>query len=137
MPKIVVFSDGFSSSSAPTISGGNIESYSLLNNNPLSNVVGLIFDYAEAKSIFFDYEIERIGTSTYRQSGVFQAVYNSGWSLSFANYQGDSILDEDLSNDYSLSLSIDSSNGQIKYISNDQIGHVSSKIKLNILKVSI
>ena len=134
MTRVVSFADGFTSASAPVIAGAEQESYVLLNNQALTNITGLIFDSSIYKSIFFDYEIERIGSAEYRQVGQFVAVYNGSWFLSFGNYTGDSIIEESLENDYGITLSIDSS-GQIKYSSNDLTGHISSKIKLNVLKV--
>lgn len=135
MSKILTFADGFSSASAPTVEGAAQENYVLANNQALTNITGLIFNSSTYKSVFFDYEIERIGTSTYRQAGNFLAVYNGTWSLSFGNYQGDTIIEDSLLNDFNITLSIDSASGQIKYSSGNQAGHTSSKIKLNILKV--
>jgi hypothetical protein len=137
MSRVITFSDGFTSSSAPSVSAGTVEAYPLLNNVTLTEIPGLIFESENVKSVFIDYEIERIGSSTYRQAGVFQAVFNDTWSLSFANYQGDSILDTDLETDYSMYLAIEPTDGQILYVTSDQDGHISSEIKLNILKVSV
>lgn len=136
MSKIITFSDGFSSASAPVVDGTDQESYLLDNNQPVTSIAGLIFDSLTYKSVFFDYEIERIGDITYRQSGQLIAIYNGSWSLSASNYTGEAILSDSLEFDYNIVLSIDSSSGQIKYQSGDQSGHVSTKIKLNILKVA-
>jgi len=134
--RIVSFADGFTSASAPVISGANQENYSLNNNQSTTDIVGLVFDSAAYKSVFFDYEIERIGSITYRQTGSFIAVFNGTWSLTFGNYQGDTILEDTLVNLQSVVLSINSSTGQIRYSSGNQPGHTSSKLKVYPTKVS-
>ena len=112
--RIVSFADGFTSASEPSISGPSSEVYSLSNNQSLTNITGLIFNSSIYKSVFFDYEIERIGTSTYRQTGSLMASFNGSWSLTTGNYQGDSIIEDTLTVDYGITLSIDASTGQVK-----------------------
>jgi hypothetical protein len=51
--RIVSFADGFTSASAPVISGANQENYSLNNNQATTDIVGLVFDSAAYKSVFF------------------------------------------------------------------------------------
>jgi hypothetical protein len=134
--RIVNFSDGFVATTAPLVSGAEQENYVLSNNQSLTNITGLSFDSSLFKSIFFDFEIERIGTTTYRQSGSLIAAYNGSWSITFGNYQGDTIVEDTLVNGYNITLSIDGATGQIKYSSGNQVGHVSSKIKLYIVRVT-
>jgi hypothetical protein len=134
--RIVSFADGFTSASAPSISEENQENYILNNNQTVTDVIGLLFDSSNYKSVFFDYEIERIGSTIYRQTGSFIAVFNGSWSLSFGNYQGDTILEDTLANPYSVVLTINSSTGQIRYSSGNQPGHTSSKLKVYPTKVS-
>ncbi len=134
--RIVNFSDGFVATTAPTVDGGDQENYVLLNNQSITNLTGLLFNSAEYKSVFIDFEIERIGTTTYRQSGSLIAAYNGTWSITFGNYQGDTIVEDTLVNGYNITLSIDGATGQIKYSSGNQVGHVSSKIKLYIVRVT-
>lgn len=136
MTRIVSFADGFTSASAPSISEENQENYILNNNQTVTDVIGLLFDSSNYKSVFFDYEIERIGSTIYRQTGSFIAVFNGSWSLSFGNYQGDTILEDTLANPYSVVLTINSSTGQIRYSSGNQPGHTSSKLKVYPTKVS-
>lgn len=135
--RTVNFADGFISASAPVVSGADQENYILLNNQALTNITGLLFNNAQYKSVFIDFEIERIGTVTYRQSGSIIAAYNGTWSITFGNYQGDTIIEDTLVNPYSITLSIDPSTGQIKYSSGNQPGHTSSKIKLYLVRVTI
>lgn len=136
MTRIVSFADSFTSASAPVISGANQENYVLLNNQAVTNIVGLLFDSSIYKSVFFNYEVERIGSATYRQVGSFIAAFNGTWSLSFGNYQGDQIIDDSLVVPQNITLSINASTGQVSYSSGNQPGHTSSKIKLYIVKVS-
>ena len=61
-------------------------------------------------------------------------AYNTSWELTFGNYQGDSIIEDVLTNDYGMTLSV-TSLGQIQYSTNNFIGHVSSEIKLYIVRI--
>lgn len=135
--RVVSFADGFTSSTAPSFQGFIQENYSILNNQSLTNISGLAFDSSLYKSVFIDFEIERIGTSTYRQSGSMTLVYNGSWSITFGNYQGDSIIEDVLSQDYGITLSVVGATGQLQYSSNNLPGHTSSKIKLYVLKVAV
>lgn len=132
--RITAFADGFTSASEPSVSGAVQENYILLNNQSLTDVVGLQFDNTSIKSVFFKYEIERIGSTSKKQVGTFQIVYNTSWELTFGNYQGDSIIEDVLTEEYGITLSV-TSLGQIQYSSNNFIGHVSSEIKLYIVRI--
>ena len=137
MTRVVSFADGFTSASAPVIAGVEQENYTLLNNQVLTNITGLLFDSASCKSVFIDFEVERIGSSTYRQSGSMILVYNGTWSMTFGNYQGDTIIEDVLTEDYGITLSVVGATGQVQYSSNNLPGHTSSKIKLYVLKVTV
>ena len=132
--RITAFADGFTSASEPSVSGAVQENYILLNNQSLTDVVGLQFDNTSIKSVFFKYEIERIGSTSKKQVGTFQMAYNTSWELTFGNYQGDSIIEDVLTEEYGITLSV-TSLGQIQYSSNNFIGHVSSEIKLYIVRI--
>jgi len=134
--RVVTFADGFVSTTPPTIEGEVRETYTLNNNQVApTNITGLVFDSSECKSVFFNYEIERIGTATYRQVGSFIAVYNGTWSLSFGNYQGEQIINDTLVDPENITLTISPSSGQLSYTSGNQPGHVSSEMKIYITKV--
>lgn len=132
--RITAFADGFTSASEPSVSGAVQENYILLNNQSLTDVVGLQFDNTSIKSVFFKYEIERIGSTYKKQVGTFQMAFNTSWELTFGNYQGDSIIEDVLTEEYGVTLSV-TSLGQIQYSSNNFIGHVSSEIKLYIVRI--
>jgi hypothetical protein len=137
MTRIVSFADGFTSASAPVVSGAEQENYTLLNNQSVTDITGLLFDSNANKSVFINYELERIGSSIYRQVGSLIAVFNGTWSITFGNYQGDQIIDDTLVNTYSITLSIDPTTGQMRYSSGNLAGHTSSKIKIYSVKVSV
>jgi len=132
--RITAFADGFTSASEPSVSGAVQENYTLLNNQSLTNIVGLQFDSANIKSVFFKYELERVGSTSKKQAGTFQLVYNTSWELTFGNYQGDSIIEDVLTEEYGVTLSV-TSLGQMQYSSNNFIGHVSSEIRLYIVRI--
>ncbi|MCS6281478.1 MAG: hypothetical protein HUM72_12670 [Dolichospermum sp.] len=137
MTRVVSFADGFTSATSPVVSGASQENYTLNNNQSTSDIAGLIYSSSQYKSIFIDYELERVGSTTYRQAGSFLAVFNGTWTLTFGNFQGDSIIEDTLLNTYSVVLSIDSSTGQIRYSSGNQVGHTSTKFKVYSTKVSV
>lgn len=132
--RITAFADGFTSASEPSVSGAVQENYTLLNNQSLTDVAGLQFDSSSIKSVFFKYELERVGSTSKKQVGTFQLVYNTSWELTFGNYQGDSIIEDVLTEEYGITLSV-TSLGQIQYTSNNFIGHVSSEIRLYIVRI--
>lgn len=132
--RITSFADGFTSASEPSVSGAVQENYVLLNNQSLTNIVGLQFDNTSIKSVFFKYELERVGSTSKKQAGTFQLVYNTSWELTFGNYQGDSIIEDVLTEEYGVTLSV-TSLGQLQYSSNNFIGHVSSEIRLYIVRI--
>lgn len=132
--RITAFADGFTSASEPSVSGAVQENYILLNNQSLTDIVGLQFDSSSIKSVFFKYELERVGSTSKKQVGTFQLVYNTSWELTFGNYQGDSIIEDVLTEEYGVTLSV-TSLGQIQYTSNNFIGHVSSEIRLYIVRI--
>lgn len=136
MSRVVTFSDGFTSASAPSIVGASQENYTLLNNQATTAITGLVFDSTTTKSVFIDYTIDRVGTVERRQSGSMIAVFNGTWSITFGSYQGDTIIADTLVNTYSATLSIHATTGQISYSSGNQAGHVSSSLKIYLVKVT-
>lgn len=134
--RVVTFADGFVSTTPPVLEGEVSESYTLLNNQSSpANISGLIINSADYKSAFVNYEIERIGTTTYRQVGSFIAVYNGTWSITFGNFQGNEVIADSLVNPENITISINASTGQVSYTSGNQAGHTSSKLKIYITKV--
>ena len=137
MARIVTFADGFTSSSAPSVSGAQQEIYPLLNNQSTTPVAGLIFASSGVKSFFASFELERLGTISYRQAGQMQASFNGTWTLTFGNYSGDSIIDDTLSATKSIVLTIDATTGQLSYSSGNLAGHTASNLRIVITRIEV
>jgi hypothetical protein len=137
LTRIVTFADGFTSASAPVIAGGSQENYTLLNNQTGTNITGLVFDSTLYKSAFISAEIERIGSSQFRQTVDIQLYWDgTDWNLTSGNSSGSDILNESITATQHIVLSINSS-GQVSYDSGNLAGHTSSKLKLLIVRVSV
>lgn len=137
MTRIVSFNDSFTSSSAPSVAGGTQENYVLLNNQTGVNITDFIFDQLLYKSAFIDAEIIRIGSSVFTQAISIQLYYDgSDWNLTTGNSSGDDILNPTITSDEMISLFIDSS-GQVSYSTGDIFGHVSTTLKLSIVRISV
>lgn len=93
MTRLVSFIDGFTSVSAPTISGGSQEDFNI-NNNQVSPYALVAFDATDCKTVFMDFELSRYnGSSEFRQSGSLIMSYDgTDWLLSFGSYQGDDMI---------------------------------------------
>ena len=133
--RIVNFADGFTSASAPLVTGGVQEDYALANNQALTNITGLVFSSTSYKAVFIEYELERIGSSTFRQVGTMILSYNGTWTLNLGNFQGNSIIEPTLVNAESITLTVDSATGQFKYTSGNLAGHTASNLNLNIVRI--
>ena len=135
MTRIVQFSDGFTSASAPVVSGGAQENYDLLNNQTGTEITGLIFDSSLYKSAFIDAEIERNGILSYRQIIQIQLYFDgTNWNLTTGNSSGDDLLNPSITEPEMISLFINSV-GQVSYDTGDLVGHTSSKLKLSIVRI--
>lgn len=127
--RIVSFVDGFTSASAPSTSEAGQEEYSLTNNQAsFANVTDLSLTGLASASGFM--EIERIGSSTYRQIIHLNFIYNgSDWSLAPGAYSGDNLLQESsITSSEQIALTVTGS--QVQYKTGNLSGHTSSKIKL-------
>jgi hypothetical protein len=134
---VIQFSDGFTSATAPVVLGGAQENYEILNNQTGVDISGLIFDSTLYKSAFISAEIERIGSSAYRQTIQIQLYFDgSDWNLTTGNSSGDDILNPSITSPEMITLFIDSS-GQVSYNSGNLAGHTSSKLKLSIVRISV
>lgn len=95
MPRIVSFIDGFSSASAPSVSGGTQEDFNI-NNNQAAPYALVAYNATDCKSVFIDFELSRYnGSSEFRQSGTMIASYDgTNWILNVGNYQGDEMIQD-------------------------------------------
>jgi hypothetical protein len=125
MSRIISFSDGFTSASAPSLQGADQEDYAILNNQS-SPVTIFSIDAALYKSSFMHFELERSDSGgEYRQAGNIILSYDgSVWSFSTGNYQGTSIIDDSLVAALNIVLSITTSTGvgSLKYTSGNMLG---------------
>lgn len=138
MARSVEFADGFTAASEPVISGApDYSPYPLANNQVVAaDVIGLSFNSITELSAFIDYELERVGSSTYRQTGRIVVIYDgSSWSLKFQAFSGDEIIQDSLVNNQDVVFSIVS--GQVKFQSGNLAGHVRSTLKALVTKVTI
>lgn len=140
MVRIVSFTDGFTSSSAPTVSGSQ-EDYLILNNQAafIAFSPSLSFDGASFSSVFIDFEIERIDVSnTYRQVGSLLLAYNgTTWSIQPGNYIGDDLMNDPitLAKHFSLSVSTLSGVGTVEYKSGSMGSGYSGTFKVVAIRM--
>jgi len=141
MPLIVNFTDSFTSSSAPVITGGSQEDYTILNNQSsfVSFTSPFTIDSADSASAFVNYELERIDASDeYRQSGTFIISFDgTDWVLNLGNYQGSDLIQDNILNPELIQLQITTTAGvgELEYKSGNMASHVSSKIKMDITRI--
>lgn len=118
MSRIASFADGFTSATAPTLEGASQDDYTLLNNQAsATDVTGLVFSSVEYKSAFLDFTLTRSDDTPllFTQTGSAIASYDgSTWSLEFGNFIGDSLIQDTLTNDEHVILSI-TGVGQVQY----------------------
>lgn len=139
MSKIIDFADGFTSATAPNISGDSPEVYSLLNNrSTFTPVSGLIFNSANETSVFMLAEIERKDNTplVYRQSISLIAAFNGSiWTLEPGSYIGTSIVADSLANSYNMQLQMNG--GQVEYKTGNMTGGgATTKLKLSVTRIS-
>jgi len=135
MTRVLSFSDGFTSASAPA--GTAIqESYTIANNT----TTGAILTLAQAtnKSMFADYELRRVDSGgTFIQSGSFMMNYDGAWTMTYGNYQGDEMLVSTIANTEHVKLTLNSSTGILTYDSGNMVGtgYVGT-LKLSAIRIS-
>jgi hypothetical protein len=134
MTRLVTFADGFTSATPPDVTPGAQEDYIILNNQaayvPLLDNSGnqLILDSTKHKSVFADFELERVqGATIYRQSGTFMIILGlTGWEIQYGNYIGQDLLQiSGLASPEHVELAVDSVTGHVTYISGSLIGSTS------------
>lgn len=136
MTMIVSFVDGFTSSSAPNLTGIGTELYTLANNQAsLINVSGLLFTGNTSAVGFI--EVERIGAVTYRQVIQVNFTYDgTSWSIELGSYDGNDILQtSSITSTEQILLSM--SGTQVQYRTGNLASHVSSKIKVSLTRFNV
>jgi hypothetical protein len=134
MPRVISFADGFTSSSAPTISSGSEESFTLNNNQAATNI-GI--DLSGYRAAFVNYSIRRSDTvTTVEQSGDIVFHYDgAAWNIERGNYVGDSVLADSIVNTYDVVLSMSGTN--VRYATGNMVGGTHTcTIKMEIVRLS-
>lgn len=139
MSRIVSFSDGFTSATAPDVAGGSAENYPLLNNqSSFVNITGLDFDETITTSAFIALEIERSDAtpSLYRQSMTLIASYDGvNWLLEAGSFIGDEMLADSVASPQFIQLQM--SGGQVQYKSGNMTGgSYAGEFKFSITRIS-
>jgi hypothetical protein len=119
--RVLNFSDGFTSTTAPTGAGGAQENYTISNNT----TAGILFttDYTTNRTVFFDYELKRqTSLGIFVQAGSSIMSYDTSWALTQGNYQGDEIIVDTISSTEHVKLILNSSTGALTYDSGNMTG---------------
>lgn len=132
--RVISFSDGFSSASAPTGISGQ-EDYTIANN--ITSGAILTLDKTIEKVAFVDYELRRSSSGgVYLQAGSLIMAYDGAWSLSEGNYTGDDMLVSAITSTEHVKLSINSVTGALTYDSGNLAGtSYSGTFKINITRI--
>lgn len=132
MTRIVSFADGFTSSSAPVVSGGAQENYNILNNQ-VSSLALFTIDSADYKTAFISFELEREDVADeFRQSGSIVLHYDgANWVYTLGNYQGDDIINTSIDTPEQVVFEITTSLGvgSFKYTSGNMGASYTGKLK--------
>ncbi len=114
--------------------------YTLANNQSvLTNITGLLLDSTKEKSAKFVFEVERVGTSEFRQLIECVAVYKgSAWAFYLNGHNEDGIVQHAgaMTSSEQIELSV-TALGQFQYKSGNLAGHTSSKIKVYQIRMKV
>lgn len=136
--RILSFADGFTSVSAPAVSGAIQENFTILNNHTAGSILTL--DSSINKTAFVNYElIRKTDDFYYKQEGSLIMAFNgTSWLLTEGNFQGDSLVNvEGVVNPQDLYLILNPSTGALTYNSGNLTGaNYSGTLKLDITRIS-
>jgi hypothetical protein len=118
--RVIQFSDGFTSATAPSGTNGVIEPYTIANN--ASSTTLATYDNADFKTVISTYELIRsTSLGTFKQEGSMTFTYVSGaWSTNYGNYSGNEMIVDSLVNDEHITLSF--SGNDLQYTSGNMSG---------------
>jgi hypothetical protein len=104
--------------------------YTLANNQALTDVTGLLLNSTTHKSASFTIELERVGSSEFRQIIQVNAIFKgAAWALYFGSFAGDDIAQTSVTSTEQVALSI-TSGGQVQYATGNLAGHSASSLKV-------
>lgn len=138
MTRIIQFADSFTSASAPVVSGGSQEDYIIVNNQA-SPLEIFTIDSLKFKSAFIYFELEREDVSNeYRQSGNALIHFDGiNWVYNLANYQGDDLINDSITNPEQVLFQIDTTAGvgSFKYSSGNMGASYSGNFRAFITRI--
>lgn len=135
--RLLNFSDGFTSSTAPTLAGGSfLETYTILNNTIAGSL--LTFDYLENATIFAEYELSRqdVGGVYIQQGTIIFAWDGTTWAIQPGNYTGVDMIVNTIANAYEIELMI-SGSGVVTYDSGNMSTSYVGTLKLNLTRIAV
>lgn len=134
MTRVVSFADGFTSASAPTITAGTEESYTLANNQAATN---LGIDLTGYRAAIADFSVKRTDTvTTVEQSGSIIFHYDGvNWNIELGSYVGDNLITASVSSATDIALTM--SGNSVRYATGNMTGgtHTGS-IKMSIVRLT-
>jgi hypothetical protein len=133
------FSDGFTSSTAPTIMSVNTQEDYVINNGA-SAVTLLTLDNAQYSSVFISFDLTRVGSEgTFRQQGSMLIAHDgTQWVQSFGNFHMNDIITDETPTVEKVKLYITNAGsvGSLKYDSGTMGATYSGKISMNVSRIS-
>lgn len=119
--RVITFSDGFTSTTAPIIGGAPQSTYTIANNTAGGSL--FIQDYTLSRTVFIDYELIRTTSlGTFVQTGSLILHYSTAWSLSEGNYSGDEMIVSSILNNEHIKVSLNLVTGALTYDSGNMLG---------------
>lgn len=140
MTRIISFSDGFTSSTAPIIAGSSTQENFIIANSATATSL-MTIDSVTYKSAFFDYTLKRADVSdSFIQNGKgIMGFDGSSWSITFGNFQNDDLVvdtapvAEQVYFYMTTSLGI----GSLVYDSGTMSGTYSGSLSLSIIRITV
>lgn len=131
MSRVLTFADGFSSATVPQDSTYQ-ETYPISNNATNGELFTLV------GSAFFEYELKRKDSLDSKcQTGSITINEKDGvFSVSFGNYSGDTMVVEEIVNDFETVISIDEVTGVLSYDTGAMGGDdYEGTLKMSIMRI--
>jgi hypothetical protein len=136
--RIVSFTDGFTSSTAPIVQGFVQENYTILNNQS-SDVSLFTFNSTSYTSIFVDFQLVRNDSlNKFSQFGTL-TIFNDGtaWNLSVGMYNNSDIIQDSITNPEHITLTVSNSGtvGSLNYKSGNMGSSYSGTFKIMATRI--
>ena len=139
MTRILSFADGFTSSTAPLISGTATQEDFVITNNVTGTTL-LTIASASYKTAFFDYNLMRtdVGGVYIQQGAGIMSYDGTDWTVTFGNYIGsDLIVDTSpTTNQVKFYMTTSTGVGSLKYDSGAMGGSYSGEVSFAITRIT-